>query len=489
MTLQKRIIPIVTLHALILSGVCILIIFYFIFLPEPKTLIYAFSFLLVVLAGWIALSWKKVTASLFDPYMLFILAAVLFNGGYAFLEIFGLADNADCFLRGRVSDATIIASLLLVILSLAAFHAGGLLAAGAQKLRTPAADASMSYILRREGRAARIVGCILLIISVFPSFILLRDAVSTVMTSGYSALYQRDVMTGFDALARVLATFMIPGLLFLLAGSKGRPVVFVVSTICLLSYITLEFFMGSRMRATMPLLAYVWVWHRSIRPLPSIVLLMGGGILMFGILPLVGAIRNIEGAARLTIGTYFDAFSELGNTAVKILSEMGGSMITIAWTLELVPTMRDFDWGLSYLYAAFTLVPNLFWDIHPAVAHGLLAHWLVWEKGQAFAVMGGGYGYSFIAEAFLNFGWIGAPVALFIIGYLVSRFTLWANATNQPIRIAAAASFLSFFLIFARGESGSVIRSLVWYSLLPYGLAYFLMRVKITFKKKQDGKA
>jgi oligosaccharide repeat unit polymerase len=247
-----------------------------------------------------------------------------------------------------------------------------------------------------------------------------------------------------------------------------------------------EFFMGSRIRATMPLLAYVWVWHRSIRPLPSTVLLIGGGILMFGIFPLVKVIRNIEGAARLTVGTYFDAISELGNTAVLILSEMGGSMITIAWTLELVPSMRDFDWGLSYLYAVLTLVPNLFWDIHPTVAHGLLANWLVWEKVPEFAVTGGGYGYSFIAEAFLNFGWIGAPVALCVIGYLLSRFTLWANATNQPIRVAAVASFMSFFLIFARGESGSVIRTLVWYSLLPYGLAYFLTRVKTLYRKRQD---
>lgn len=486
MTLKKWIIPILPLHMLILSGVCILIIFYFIFLPTPKALICPFSLLLVVLAGWIALSWKKVTGSLFDPYMLFIVAAVLFNGGYAFLEILGLADSADCFLRGRVPDATIIASLLLVILSLAAFHAGGLLAVGVQKLRMPAADTSMSYILRRQRRAARIIGWILVIISIFPFFILLRDALSTVMTGGYFALYQRGTGTGFDALGRVLATFMVPGLLFLLAGCKGRPVVFVFSSICLLSYIMTEFFMGSRIRATMPLLAYVWVWHRSIRPLPSTVLLIGGGILMFGIFPLVKVIRNIEGAARLTVGTYFDAISELGNTAVLILSEMGGSMITIAWTLELVPSMRDFDWGLSYLYAVLTLVPNLFWDIHPTVAHGLLANWLVWEKVPEFAVTGGGYGYSFIAEAFLNFGWIGAPVALCVIGYLLSRFTLWANATNQPIRVAAVASFMSFFLIFARGESGSVIRALVWYSLLPYGLAYFLTRVKTLYRKRQD---
>jgi len=488
-TLQKRAMPILTIHGSILMGISVLTLFYFISLPCSRALIYPLSLLLFILAGWVVWSWKKVARSLFDPYMLFILAAVLFNGGDAFLEIFGLNENIGGFLKGQVSDTTIINSLLLVILGLAAFHVGGLLAAG-QKARTPVVDASKDYTLWRQCRAVRITGWILVIISVFPSVILLRDAVSTTMAGGYSMLYQREAVTGFDSTARVLATFMVPGFLFLLAGSKGHPVAFVLSTISLLSYITLEFFMGSRMRGIMPLLAYAWVWHRNNRQLPSTILLMGGGILMFWVFPIIKLVRNFEGAARLTIGTYFDAFSQLANPAVAILSEMGGSIITISWTLELVPSIRDFDWGLSYLYAVLTLFPNLFWDVHPTVAHGLLAHWLVWEEAPEFAAMGGGYGYSFIAEAFLNFGWIGAPVALCMIGYLVGRFTLWANTPKLPIiRVAAVASFMSFFFIFARGESGSVVRSLVWYSLLPYGLAYFLMRVKIPFRKKQDAKA
>ncbi len=79
MTLKKWIIPILPLHMLILSGVCILIIFYFIFLPTPKALICPFSLLLVVFFSWMDCPVvKKVTGSLFDPYMLFIVAAVLF---------------------------------------------------------------------------------------------------------------------------------------------------------------------------------------------------------------------------------------------------------------------------------------------------------------------------------------------------------------------------------------------------------------------------
>jgi hypothetical protein len=44
----------------------------------------------------------------------------------------------------------------------------------------------------------------------------------------------------------------------------------------------------------------------------------------------------------------------------------------------------------------------------------------------------------------------------------------------DPARHALAASFLSFFLVFARGEAAIVVRGLVWYAVLPYLLAVLL---------------
>ncbi len=81
---------------------------------------------------------------------------------------------------------------------------------------------------------------------------------------------------------------------------------------------------------------------------------------------------------------------------------------------------------------------------------------------------GGSLGYSFIAEAYLNFGWIGAPITLGIIGFLFAKLVSWAERSGQPARLAMVACFLTFFLFFSRSEAASNIRLLVWYSLLPY---------------------
>jgi hypothetical protein len=83
----------------------------------------------------------------------------------------------------------------------------------------------------------------------------------------------------------------------------------------------------------------------------------------------------------------------------------------------------------------------------------------------------GGYftfGFSFIAEAYFNFGWYGAPLALGIMGFFLGRFFLWADKSNDPAKIAMVGAFTAFFLIFARGESHEVVRYIVWYSLIPY---------------------
>jgi oligosaccharide repeat unit polymerase len=173
-----------------------------------------------------------------------------------------------------------------------------------------------------------------------------------------------------------------------------------------------------------------------------------------------------------------DSFFSIDNPAVRIISDMGTAMKTVAFTLELVPRIRPFDLGLGYGYAFLAVIPNLFWGIHPTAAHGLAADWLVWAVAPGYAALGGGFGFSFIAEAYLNFGWLGIAPVLGLVGFLFGKLVMWAQGTNEPVKLATAASFLAFFLLYARGEAGLVVRPLIWYALLPYILVHVLSRLK-----------
>ena len=196
------------------------------------------------------------------------------------------------------------------------------------------------------------------------------------------------------------------------------------------------------------------------------------------VFPIVYAVRNASGPERLSISNLQDAFLSIDNPGIATLDEMGGSMATVAHTVELVPSARPYDCGIDYLYAASTLFPNLFWNLHPAVARGLLSSWLVWEVDPFFAEAGGSYDFSCIAEAYLNFGWIGVPAVMLVLGLLYSKFVLWAQRSRDPLKLAMVATYGVFVLKYARTEASWIVRPLVWYALVPYALVLLVARLR-----------
>jgi len=244
----------------------------------------------------------------------------------------------------------------------------------------------------------------------------------------------------------------------------------VVSALVVLGNAGLQLYLGSRAAAAMPVVAYAWLWHRSVRRLPTLILLGGALVLVGVVFPAVVMVRFLAGPGRMAPADVAARYLSIQNPVAVAVAEMGLSLRTVAYTLQMVPAQRGFEWGMSYLYALTTICPNLFWPIHPAVARGLAADWLIKTVAPALAAQGQGFGYSFIAEAYLNGGWVGAPAILALMGYLYARFVLWALNSRCPARMATLAAFLSFFLLFARGESASFVRPLVWYALLPYAV-------------------
>src|SRR5262249_25008661 len=137
-------------------------------------------------------------------------------------------------------------------------------------------------------------------------------------------------------------------------------------------------------------------------------------------------------------------------------------------TIDLVPGSHGHEWGVGYGYALLTVFPNLFWDIHPTIARKLPCDWLIWQVDPYTAELGGTLGYSFIAEAYLNFGWLGAPFVMILGGYAGSRIMRWADRSRRADRAALTAAAACFLVFSVRGELAVVLRGLLWYACLPY---------------------
>jgi oligosaccharide repeat unit polymerase len=450
--------------------------------------VYSNSVLIIIsfsLAVWI---WYRLVGNLFDPYILFVMSAMLFNGGQALIEIFGIKPSTIFDVYNKVQPTTVSSALFLVAVGFLSFQIGGTITAIKYAKMSFAKNEIKPDKINQISFGLRTVGLFLLLISIYPSFNQLKTTVDAVNSGGYWAVFQIDKGIGFEGSQKMLSLFLVPGILFLLAGSKRKTIFVLVTIIILFSYVAVQYFIGSRMLAAMPLLAYSWLWHKTIRPLPRIPLILIGATLLLVVFPLVSVYRTTTGDSRLNNpAMLYETFTSIENPAIAIVSEMASTIVTVGWTLELVPSIRPYAMGSSYWYSILSLIPNLFWKLHPTAANEL-GRWLSETVTPGFAALGGGWGYSFIAEAYLNFGWIGAPFILLAMGYLYSKFVVTVNYSEDIAKYALLASFSSFFYMFARGEFATMPRYLIWYSLFPFLLTKLMSIIRAAVHMKTNQK-
>jgi len=440
---------------------------------EAEGLTYPACVALVGVFAWGLWSWRHVTGRLIDPYTMFLTAAFLFNGGHALLEVLWLSPRG--IMDERFSHETTLSALYLVALSLMSLHGGGL----------------ASALVRRGKRAAlvpqpesfysetRTAGWILVGVSIWPAALVLWKSATIAIQGGYFELYRQDVRTGLDSGPHILAAFLVPGALFLLAGSRSRDrFALLVSGLIILVYSAVPISLGLRSSGSMALLAYLWLWHAKGKRLPTWSTGLGIALLVFVVFPFIAATRDLSFDDRMSTAGGIENYDFMDNPPVSIIREMGSSMSTVAHTLELVPAVRDFDYGVGYLYALLTVVPSLGGGLHPTIARGLPSVWLTWTVEPHTAARGGGLGFSFIAESYLNVGWLGTPIVMATIGYLYATLILWATESRTVQVLALTAAFLSFFLFFVRQEAASQVRALLWYSLAPYCCVLMLHRFR-----------
>ena len=463
--------------------------------------------LFLVLTIWFFGSWYLATKRLFDPYVLFLLSATIFNGGQIILEVFQLNENG--FLNNTFSFSESLQIVYLVTLAFAAMHFGALLCILLDRRKNdslrfrgfldrqstiepisssaivPYAPAKMRSSYQPKPKIGSLfkssivpsstvllVGQIFLYISIIPVLVTAIGAIQVAKAGGYGSLYEQQAVTGFAASAIILADFIFPGVFLVIAGGQRKPKLRIFAVIYLLFYTCAKLTIGTRGAAVMPLLAMMWLWDSVVRPLPRTLLVIVSAIMLLVVFPVVGATRNeVAGVDLLSVEFLSKTLTGVNNPLVASIHEMGFSATTIGWTMELVPKVRPFALGMTILVGILTLIPNVFsGGRHPALTmsgYDIPDFWLVGEIDKEFADRGGSFGFSFIAEAYLNFGWFGIFL-MGAIGFFFAKFVQWAIRDRDPLKIAIIAIFVSFFLFYPRGSSEMIFRPLVWYSLVPY---------------------
>lgn len=421
---------------------------------------------------WVLWSWRAVAGTLLNPYTLFMLSATIFNAALGLLEALHL--NRELLLE-EFAPETVSRTMVLVLLALTSLHFGALLAVGR---RPPKLNTSIESTPETD-RALRLIGGALIVVSIVPVFLQVKDAVTIAITTGYLGLYQQQAAgAGFGSAILALADLFLPGTFFFLSARNNSRLERIIILAIFLSYCGTLLLVGYRGWSTLPVVTLAWLWDRTFGRLPRVALLAGAIVLLVGVFPLIRETRGLSAQERRGGGSALNTLSELDeHPAISAIAEMGGSVVTVAHTLELVPQYHAYEQGVGYLYAALTVVPSLFWDRHPTIARGIPSAWLIQEVDPSAAQLGAGLGYSFIAEAFLNFGILGVAAVSLLLGVFVVRLWLWAEHSDDPARFAVVACVLPYLLFYARAEAAVLPRTLVWNGLIPYWTCLYLRRL------------
>lgn len=399
----------------------------------------------------------------------FITAAFLFNGGRAFAFLIGLEELpplAPGLIGADESRAAIATLIVMQGVGLGAV----MFAAYPRLLKKVEALGS-----ERWAGTTSAVGVGMALVASVPAVLVLWRAGSVVVESGYMGLYQVDAPTSYNAALDRIAGFFVPGCLFALAGAKRNSVRKSIAVSGISIYACWLVFLGFRGWAILPVVSAATIWHYRFGRLSWRWVAFTAMVLLFVVFPLVPVVRTTSGFERYSLTSLRGAYETIENPARVMFLSMGSTAQTTALTQRLVPAFEDHRWGKTYLDSFARVFPNVIGGVHRAAAEGSLGHWITRYAYPEIAARGGGIGFSFIAEIYLNFGWLGLLPAGIVIGYLVA----WMGkvALLGPLPLAAVSTFLSYFVFSVRGDSSVWMRPLFWYALAPVLLAVVLRQV------------
>jgi oligosaccharide repeat unit polymerase len=203
-------------------------------------------------------------------------------------------------------------------------------------------------------------------------------------------------------------------------------------------------------------LAAAWIYSQRIHRIPASWLAIAGALMVF----LIPGIKEYRETRSLAATMSLNPIEATSST----LFEAGTSVLTYAYTLDLIPSEKAYGWGISYLRAFIHLLPNLGLtpgkSFMPDILVSSPSHWLTERIHPAKYEQGGGYGYSVGAEWYFNFGLAGVFAGMIFMGYLLCFFRERQRA--GPLWMVWSALFFLMLELIVRNIMGAPLKAATW---------------------------
>lgn len=200
-----------------------------------------------------------------------------------------------------------------------------------------------------------------------------------------------------------------------------------------------------------------WIWVIRVRRVPHW-LVISGMVFALLLMPIIGEYRSLK-----TV--------DLGPVSAREMVEgaiynMGSATPAVAYTIDIVPRAKPYDWGLTYVTATLQNVPNFggdvvgwTWGIDP-LEHVPSAWFTSTVNPSRWYHRRGGYAFAFIAEWWFNFGLAGVMLGMLATGFATAK--LRNSSRTGPLWLVFTALFINMMALVIRNAFAYPMRTVMW---------------------------
>lgn len=426
------------------------------------------SFVGIGLIIFIVYSWKKTYYRLLSPYLVFVILLFLCLCGqipfWAFGQSAGFRDLTVWMNLFTKND--LCQGLLFSYLCISFLHLVVILSIDPKTKKTKCKNNDSKTIVKViENKEAYqkitifgIILCIIFIIPYLSNFYYMRNIIET---HGYDMQYDA-VTTGIASIFTKLADFFPLGIITIVFvwgrknqfNKKNYYLKKISLTLFSLLYLICELLLGQRTGLILFILALLFVKYKDKKiPIKNIIVLGIFGLVLMAGMRVVGVVRS---------GNEFNIENQ-NNPIVDFISDTGWNLMTTIEFQKIIPTVKGYGYGTSYIVSILSIIPNLnFWPVHPAYVYGNISPIIRDYLGYSY-----GLGCTPVAEAYYNFGYFGFLVFL-IWGMFLKNLNRKFERKDDFISNYQVILFIGILLkSCVRSSFFAVFRPLLLFVILP----------------------
>ena len=418
-----------------------------------------------------------------NAYFMIVILSVFFYYGQ---HILAIIDQRYLFtqqnyhiLDGRISDASIIHATFLAMECLLMMYAGFECISKDVQIEDEGnqLDESKMYSLR-------VASWILLAVSIVPTIQYLTAQFSLTQIYGYLGRRNLETETNYYQILGVSTTtiyisgLFLPslyGLLISYRDHKHKGFIYALAAgYCVLYYLTGSRFMILKLLITVFLIQAIWIKPFSKKDVKTYLII---AFLMAVVFSLGNILRSFGNAADASLRNAVDELN-LGG----MLWEPGIAFTTISNIIENCPSKVDFFYGKSVLGAILQCLPSFmrfgFFEENTLQVSAVFSR--LYYNTTLF-----GYGSSFIAEAYWNFG-IFIFLFMLLFGMILKKIdcALYsAKRKNSPYTFLILSTMCGSLVFGVRNDLSSIPREMLLTAVIVV-LFSIIIRSLLNAKRK-----